>query len=397
MYPRVFCINLSSHLLEQVPFRRHLSRQLSIAFDLYLQIREKVAHRVDIALKRDSPDWRLKHACPACTYKLKDEEPLNFSMLLTCDGNDSLRRVLKRKATDEEAETLGASSELRSIHGPHMDTRMWGGRYLSRSYVDAWAKNVVQEMMVESLDTVSNAKPCKLYQLPNHTYQNDPDYNPCVERWKNMSDDITRRAWAIFDETGLFLALCRHGFALLLADMVQSGELYVFCYVTCLHATKCMHYRAKYPLAIVQKLLDTFGKDLGLGYDIGCKFKTTVRQSSLGAQARELNLTCLVGAFHGHAHNRICQLSHLATYVDGLGLEDLEGCERAFSKSNALAAAIRHASIFHRMQAIATYFEHTDKFEVYANLSESSLHYNMLDIDLSTLQAISFSTITNRP
>jgi hypothetical protein len=76
-----------------------------------------------------------------------------------------------------------------------------------------------------------------------------------------------------------------------------------------------------------------------------------------------------VGAFHGHAHNRLCQLSHLATYVNGLGLEDLEGCECAFPKSNALAASICYASIFHCMQAITTYFNHNDTFEVYQNLS----------------------------
>jgi hypothetical protein len=53
----------------------------------------------------------------------------------------------------------------------------------------------------------------------------------------------------------------------------------------------------------------------------------------------------------------------------GLGLEDLEGCECAFSKSNALAGSVCYASIFHRMQAIVTYFEHNDTFEVYQNLS----------------------------
>jgi hypothetical protein len=40
-----------------------------------------------------------------------------------------------------------------------------------------------------------------------------------------MKEDITRKMWAIFDETGIFLALCRHGFALVIADMVRSGEL----------------------------------------------------------------------------------------------------------------------------------------------------------------------------
>jgi len=127
--------------------------------------------------------------------------------------------------------------------------------------------------------------------------------------------------------------------------------------------------RSKYPLAVVEALLDAFGEGIGNGYDIGCKFKTTVDRSDLGARARELRYRALVGSFHGHAHNRICQLSHLATYVKGMGLEDLEGCERFFSKSNALAASIRHATPFHRQQKIVEYMAHTDAFETEQKLS----------------------------
>ncbi|KAG1846522.1 hypothetical protein C8R48DRAFT_750601 [Suillus tomentosus] len=72
---------------------------------------------------------------------------------------------------------------------------------------------------------------------------------------------------------------------------------------------------AKYPLAIVSKLLDVFGKDLGGGQ-----------------HARKLNYMSCVGAFHGHAHQQLCQLDNLATYVKGLGLKDLKGCEQTFSK-----------------------------------------------------------------
>lgn len=112
-----------------------------------------------------------------------------------------------------------------------------------------------------------------------------------------------------------------------------------------------------------------FGADLGLGYDIGCGFATTIKKSPLGPRADELNLRMLVGAFHGHAHNRKCQLDNLATYVKGMGIEDLEGCERLFSKSNGLARSVRYASAFHRQQSIRTYFAHLDTFETYANLS----------------------------
>lgn len=120
----------------------------------------------------------------------------------------------------------------------------------------------------------------------------------------------------------------------------------------------------------MESLLEAFGPNLGAGYDVGCKFGTTLGNSSLGPSAKEKNHRCLVGAFHGHAHNRLCQLSYLATYVKGLGLEDLETCERFFSKSNALASSTRYASIFHRAQAIAGYMQHNDNFEVYPNLSK---------------------------
>ncbi|KAJ7315569.1 hypothetical protein DFH08DRAFT_617712, partial [Mycena albidolilacea] len=59
----------------------------------------------------------------------------------------------------------------------------------------------------------------------------------------------------------------------------------------------------------------------------------------------------------------------MATYVLGLGLKDLEGAKRLFSRSNGLSRSVRYASVFHRRQTIRTYFAHLDTFETYANLS----------------------------
>lgn len=130
-----------------------------------------------------------------------------------------------------------------------------------------------------------------------------------------------------------------------------------------------MLYRSQYALATVNTLFDAFGSNLGGGYDVGCRFKTTIANSELGPQAQRLNYASLVGAFHSHAHNRLCQLSHLTTYVEGLGLSDLEGCERLFSKSNELATSIHHVSIFHHRQKILHYFQHLDVTDTYMNLS----------------------------
>ncbi|KAF9439989.1 hypothetical protein P691DRAFT_689099 [Macrolepiota fuliginosa MF-IS2] len=152
-----------------------------------------------------------------------------------------------------------------------------------------------------------------------------------------MNNNITFHMWSIFNETRLFLSLCHHGHVLVVADMVKSGEA------------------AKYPLAVVDTLLDAFGSTIGCSYDIGCKFRTTLSRSPLGPKVQELKFKSLVGAFHGHAHNRLCQLENLATYVKGLGLEDLEGCEHFFSKSNTLASSVHYASHFHRQQQIVEF------------------------------------------
>ncbi|KAJ7640196.1 hypothetical protein B0H17DRAFT_1276776 [Mycena rosella] len=146
----------------------------------------------------------------------------------------------------------------------------------------------------------------------------------------------------MINNTGIFLALCQHGFVLLLCDMIRSGEL------------------AKYPLAIVDELLDCFPKKAGLRYDVGRRFEATIRNSDLGPRAKERLLKMLVGAFHGHVHNRLCQLQYLANYIHGLSLEDLEGCEQFFSKSNGLAKSVRYASRSHQQQDITTYIKHFD-------------------------------------
>ena len=40
-----------------------------------------------------------------------------------------------------------------------------------------------------------------------------------------MVNDMNERTQGIYDETGGFMSFCRHGFVLVIIDMVQSGEL----------------------------------------------------------------------------------------------------------------------------------------------------------------------------
>ncbi|KAF8120559.1 hypothetical protein EV363DRAFT_1189218 [Boletus edulis] len=101
----------------------------------------------------------------------------------------------------------------------------------------------------------------------------------------------------------------------------------------------------------------------------------------------------MVGAFHGHAHNRQCQLKWHPMYIPGTGHTEGEGCEHVFSASNALARGTRHASSFHRHQAIEQHFAFWD-MDKYAALStflrnhyrEALKAVRTLDAELSVIR-----------
>ncbi|KAJ7256399.1 hypothetical protein C8J57DRAFT_946810, partial [Mycena rebaudengoi] len=92
-----------------------------------------------------------------------------------------------------------------------------------------------------------------------------------------------KKMFALFAIAGIFLSVCRHGHVLVMCDMGRSGEL------------------MKYPLAIVNYLLDMYGEDMALAYDIMCVFFKTLTRSSLGTKTVALRLRGVVPAFHGHA------------------------------------------------------------------------------------------------
>ena len=195
------------------PFKPYLSCQFSISFDLYLSIQIYVDKKVQQVLKCDSPDWHLQHICLPCTYILEDEPKLQFSMLYTVDGNDSLKCFIQWETTEIDDPNSNVPSGNVSIlrdSSETTDTRRVGkGLYLSNEQVDQWSNEMLKATFPTYVD-------------------DDTNQNPCAKHWRNMWMEHTAKMWGIFEETGLFLALCWHGFVLLLVDIICSGELYVF-------------------------------------------------------------------------------------------------------------------------------------------------------------------------
>ncbi|KAJ6538646.1 hypothetical protein DFH09DRAFT_1249621 [Mycena vulgaris] len=314
--------------------RDWLGAQFTVAFDVYLAIRAIVDRRVQVALGRDTPDWCLKNACPCCLYKVEGEVPLEIPLLATFDGNNSLSRFHRRErvVVDDEGTTRPGASRER------FDNRVApGDYYLTRDEVDLWGKEGEEDLL-------------KSFAPATESGGEEEDAG-CAERWQNMKEEVTSRAYGMYDETGFFPALCRHSFILKVCDMVKSGEL------------------AKYPLAIASHLMNVLG-EVAVAYDVGCNLEKQIKaHPALKDLARDTGFRALVGAFHGHGHARLCGIDNLMIYVKGVGLEAGEGCEILFSKSNALAPTTRYATRYYRQLAITTYLKHIDAFDTYHGLS----------------------------
>lgn len=122
-----------------------------------------------------------------------------------------------------------------------------------------------------------------------------------------------------------------------------------------------LYIRAKYPLAIVSKILEHLGDDTMIAYDIGCATEATVSRSSLGPEFQRKRAVFCVPAFHAYTHNHICQMRYHPNNIDGMGIEDVESLERVFGGLNQLAPIVRYSSAYRRRLWIETYFKQWDE------------------------------------
>lgn len=304
--------------LHNVPYSRSLRNHFSDAVDAFSTILRAVDDHIRVRLGRDR-DWRIKNSCPPCSYKCEGEPSLRFARQFTMDGNNSLKRYTTPWTRDEAVYPttyIIASDKVDRFEG---------------------------EVSTATRSTAASAGIAVEYNT------SDEPAGECYKRWRNSRSDSQRKAsWDALEATGSFVCVCRHGFVVCAADMIQSGEL------------------AKYGLCIDKTLIDTFGDEglLELAYDINCTHSITASRSSFGDQYKR-SIVPVTGRFHGHAHNRTCQLDYLSELVPGSGREPFEGCEQLFSVTNLFASFTRHATAFHRHEDIETAFAVWDQ-EKYA-------------------------------
>ena len=134
MYPAILCFIGPLIPASQVAFKPYLLHQLSVAYDVYLALRQNTDRHVKEALQCQECNWRLQNCCPACTYELKDEKKLTFRLLFAMDGNDSLKQVRGRRPMKEG---VGDNLPEMEMSNEQPDNRSCREDYfLSREMVD---------------------------------------------------------------------------------------------------------------------------------------------------------------------------------------------------------------------------------------------------------------------
>ncbi|KAJ7088984.1 hypothetical protein C8R44DRAFT_892604 [Mycena epipterygia] len=371
------CTTLTN--LHQGPRRPALAERLSTAYDAYLEIMRRVDACTDAAMGRDNA-WHIQNVCAPCLYKINNETPLRFSWLGCMDGNSSLKLVDATFWSGSVRPDNRSSTSFRWLSPEQVDVfkdevtesqKKARSQKRAASTTDASASTppIASTSTQPTPLTSTSGQPTALTSTqpldigPTLPVDDDGDtawlninelnsaetdeltksVDTCVERWKAAGPEARKKMFTLFTIAGIFLTVCRHGHVVVMCDMIRSGEL------------------MKYPLAMVKWMLDHYGGDIGLGYDIMCAFWKTLKRSSLGAKVTAMRWQGVVPAFHGHAHNRPCQIGWHPVYVDGVGLEDFEECERTFSLSNHLAASTRLATAFHRQQQINEHFQFHDQ------------------------------------
>ncbi|KAG2090002.1 uncharacterized protein F5147DRAFT_748278 [Suillus discolor] len=212
--------------LHDTPYRPYLNAQFSAAYDIYLEILHHVKQRHRAALNHDTLNWRMLNSCPACFYKLEDEPVLEFDWLVSIDGNNSLKRWNS---------TIYGSN-------PRIDSR--------KARSDYWIDTCDVDRFKDEVKTRERDTNDDNWEDETIAAEGITPAFSCVNRWRNAGPETRKKMFSGFDESGIFIAACRHRFVVLACDMIWSGEL------------------AKYPLAIIDKLLAVYGKNGSCAYDI---------------------------------------------------------------------------------------------------------------------------------
>lgn len=197
---------------------------------------------VQDALGRGQPNWRIKNSCPCCNHRISNEPQLEYDQIFAIDGGCSLKRLRDAGSADSRTFTsdyLVTSDEVDQFKYEAVKKATKKGRRARRRGAAEGGKegedieqdqdqeiDVALELGEEEREVDGEGQEWITKNVQAEPgLEQDNQLTLCVERWKANADDDKKGMFSCFDEAGIFIAVCRHGFLLAYCDIIRSGEL----------------------------------------------------------------------------------------------------------------------------------------------------------------------------
>ena len=123
----------------------------------------------------------------------------------------------------------GCDSQKRDKMAGMCDERTFDSQYfLPHSFVDGFKDEVGSHTTAQKAD---KSLPNSVGSEDGFAFPEGEEDDRCGSNWKAAtSKELLPATKQVFEQTGVFVCLCRHGIIEFLMEFVQSGEKFVFVY-----------------------------------------------------------------------------------------------------------------------------------------------------------------------
>jgi len=202
----------------QLAYKPYLTIQFFIAYDTFLWILHEVEEKVRHALGCDTLNWCFHNICPPCFYKIDNEPDLEFSFFASINGNNSLQWM--RDAIWNSNVWLDSQKLLSDCWISSEDIDLFKDEIKLSKVTLSIFSNLVMLIVLKTKDA-------NIHEEDDWKNVNtSSSLSKCVDRWQNAGPEQHKKMFALFEETGIFLACCYHYFVLLI--LLWNGTSFLY-------------------------------------------------------------------------------------------------------------------------------------------------------------------------
>ncbi|CAK5268968.1 unnamed protein product [Mycena citricolor] len=230
----------------------------------------------------------LRERCPAC---FGDMNHRGGDIQMGADGNWSLRHLCS--AGD----------------GPKLPFQP--AYFVSKAEVDSVRQRI---LAARKQKPRRNTSPVSLHVI-----------EACQDSFEAANDKKEKADPNRYDSTGVFVMTCRHSQVLFLANIDTPGEQQ--CYI----------------IALLEKVASLLPRNATIvqAYDIGCVVDHSCHLYPILSPSLHQRVAFVINIMHSFAHEWDCQLVYSPRFFTGMGISDMEGVERFWSRMRKLIGMTR--------------------------------------------------------